>query len=103
MSKAAAYLVIEKILATGEPLASDWLTDGTTGYDFANLVCRLLLDGDTAQEIDRVWREFTEETIPTFGDLAVAAKKEIIGRSFGSEMQSLATKFLALLPQAQQD
>ena len=32
----AAGLWIEKILAPQESLSTDWLTDGTTGYDYMN-------------------------------------------------------------------
>ena len=97
------YIVAEKILAEGEDLPADWPVSGTTGYDFANLACGVLLDGETAGDVDRAWRDFTGETATRFGDLAVVAKKEVIQRSFGSEMGSLARKFLALLPQEQQD
>ena len=72
--------------------------NGTTGYDFANLACGLLLDVDTAGEVDRAWRDFTGEPVARFADLAVAAKKEVIRRSFGSEMNSLSRRFLDLLP-----
>lgn len=37
-----AYIIVEKILATGEELATDWQTDGTTGYDFMNEVSAVL-------------------------------------------------------------
>jgi (1->4)-alpha-D-glucan 1-alpha-D-glucosylmutase len=93
------YIVAEKILAENEDLPADWPVNGTTGYDFANLACGTLLDGETAGEVDRVWRDFTGETAPSFGDIAWAAKKEVLARSFGSEMNSLAREFGALLPQ----
>ena len=38
------YLVIEKILARHETVREDWPIDGTTGYEFANLVLGLLVD-----------------------------------------------------------
>ncbi|HZH06451.1 MAG TPA: hypothetical protein VEY69_07250, partial [Lautropia sp.] len=101
-SKGPLYIVAEKILAEGEDLPKDWPVSGTTGYDFANLACGLLLDVDTAAEVDAVWRRFTGETAARFGDLAVVAKKEVLGHSFGSEMGSLSRKFLTLLPQAMQ-
>jgi (1->4)-alpha-D-glucan 1-alpha-D-glucosylmutase len=101
-SKGPLYIVAEKILAEGEDLPRDWPVSGTTGYDFANLACGLLLDGETADEVDQVWRSFTRETAARFGDLAVAAKKEVIEHSFGSEMAVLSRKFLTLLPQSLQ-
>ena len=38
------YLVVEKILARHETLREDWPVEGTTGYEFANLVLGLLID-----------------------------------------------------------
>ena len=40
-----AYLIVEKILEAGEEL-SDWPCDGTTGYEFLNLVLGLFVDPD---------------------------------------------------------
>jgi (1->4)-alpha-D-glucan 1-alpha-D-glucosylmutase len=37
------YLIVEKILARHEVLREDWLVEGTTGYEFANLVLGLLV------------------------------------------------------------
>ena len=39
-----AGLWIEKILAPQETLSADWLTDGTTGYDYMNDVSGVLHD-----------------------------------------------------------
>ena len=38
------YVVVEKILGEGEPLPADWATDGTTGYEFINVVNGLFVD-----------------------------------------------------------
>ncbi len=97
------YIVAEKILAEGEDLPADWPVSGTTGYDFANLACGLLLDHETADGVDRAWRDFTGETTPRFVDMASAAKREVISSSFGSEMKVLSARFLKLLPEDRQD
>ncbi|GAA1948629.1 malto-oligosyltrehalose synthase [Nocardioides panacihumi] len=39
-----AYVLVEKILETGEELPRDWATAGTTGYDALALVDRVLTD-----------------------------------------------------------
>jgi (1->4)-alpha-D-glucan 1-alpha-D-glucosylmutase len=39
-----AYVLVEKILETGEHLPADWATQGTTGYDALALVDRVLTD-----------------------------------------------------------
>ena len=38
------YLLVEKILMSGEKLRPDWPVSGTTGYDFTNQVNELLVD-----------------------------------------------------------
>ena len=101
--KEPLYIVAEKILAEGEDLPREWPVNGTTGYDFANLACGLLLDGETAAAVEHAWRDFTGETAAHFADLAVVAKKEVIGRSFGSELRSLSRRFLELLPSGPRD
>lgn len=50
-----AYLVVEKILAPGEKLASDWRTDGSSGYSFMNEVSAVLHDGDGAAPLSALW------------------------------------------------
>ena len=46
----APWIVVEKILGAGEQLPVTWPVDGTTGYDHADIVDRLLVDpaGETA-------------------------------------------------------
>lgn len=39
-----AYVLVEKILETGEELPQSWATEGTTGYDLLALVDRVLVD-----------------------------------------------------------
>ena len=96
---ARLYVVAEKILAPHEELPAHWPVDGTTGYDFANLVCGVLLDSRTAPAIDAIWRGFTGERSPRFADLARAAKKEVLAASFGAEWRALSRRFCSLLAQ----
>ena len=39
-----AWLVVEKILAVGEPLPASWPVDGTTGYDALREICGVFVD-----------------------------------------------------------
>ncbi len=93
------YLVAEKILAEGEDLPAEWPVNGTTGYDFGNLVCGVLLDREAVGEIDRIWRDFTGETAPDFRAMAIEAKREVMAASFGGELRSLARGFAAVSQQ----
>ncbi|MDF1605303.1 malto-oligosyltrehalose synthase [Nocardioides sp. YIM 152315] len=47
-----AYVLVEKILESGEKLPSDWATRGTTGYDALALVDRVLTDPAGQEPLD---------------------------------------------------
>lgn len=89
------YIAAEKILAPGESLPPDWPIAGTTGYDFANQVAGLMVDGDQVPALDAAWREFTGETATTFADVAREARREILLDAFGSELRRLVALALA--------
>ncbi len=97
---APIYLVAEKILAEGEDLPAEWPVNGTTGYEFGNLACGVLLDGDAVEEIDDIWRGFTGETAADFRSMAIQAKHEVMKASFGGELRSLARGFVAVAQQS---
>ena len=76
---------VEKILATHERLPTDWLTDGTTGYDFMNDVSAVLHDPDSEAEITRIWTEQTGRAA-AFETEAQAARRQILRDSLSSEL-----------------
>ena len=53
------WIVAEKILEGTERLRQDWLVDGTTGYDFLNLVGGLFVDPAAEVALTQTYREFT--------------------------------------------
>ena len=55
----AADLWVEKILAPHERLPTDWLTDGTTGYDFMNEVSAVLHDPAGEAPLTALWTTLT--------------------------------------------
>ncbi len=57
--KGPAYFVVEKILAPGERLSTDWKIDGTTGYTFMNEVGALLHDPRGEAPLTALWTELT--------------------------------------------
>ncbi len=83
------YLVVEKILTGNERLPQDWPIEGTTGYEFANLVNGLFVDGNAATKMERIYRSFTGQTI-AFPDLAYSCKKLILKVALASELNVLA-------------
>jgi (1->4)-alpha-D-glucan 1-alpha-D-glucosylmutase len=50
-----AYIVVEKILADGEILPTDWQVDGTTGYDFMNEISALEHQPDDGV-LESIWQ-----------------------------------------------
>ena len=87
-----AYLVIEKILAAGEPLAADWLTDGTTGYDFMNDVSAVLHDPAGASALDALWTDLSGRTADFHSEERLA-RTETLDRSFAGQLDACAAAF----------
>ena len=53
--KGPAWLVVEKILGAGEHLPDDWSVDGTSGYDFMDVVSGLLHDPAGEMPLRHLW------------------------------------------------
>jgi (1->4)-alpha-D-glucan 1-alpha-D-glucosylmutase len=72
-----------------EQLPADWPTDGTTGYDFLNRANGLFVDSTNASVFDDLYREFTGNDTD-FDSLVYRSRKQVLERSFASEVNSLA-------------
>jgi malto-oligosyltrehalose synthase len=89
----APYIVVEKILLRGEALPKSWHTDGTSGYDFMNEANAVQHDADGEPILGALWASISGRC----ADFAVeeeAARREIIARSFSSQLEACATSFL---------
>ena len=86
---APSYLIVEKILAHYEGLRGDWELDGTTGYEFANLVLGLMLDPAGEPAISSAYSGFTGERA-TFAQIARDSKLGIMRNEMASELEMLA-------------
>ena len=84
-----AYLIAEKILTGNEKLRKQWPIDGTTGYEFANLVNGLFVDGSAATTMERIYRFFIGSS-QEFADLVYQSKKLILKVVLASELNVLA-------------
>jgi len=84
------YVVVEKILTANEELRPDWPVQGTTGYEFANLVNGLFVDGAAAAKMERIYRSFSGRSVD-FRDLVYACKKLILKVALAGELNVLAT------------
>ncbi len=80
---------VEKILASHERLAADWLTDGTTGYDFMNDAAAILHDPQGEAEITRIWTEATGRP-GIFEEESIPARRLILHSSLSSELYATA-------------
>jgi (1->4)-alpha-D-glucan 1-alpha-D-glucosylmutase len=89
------YLVVEKILAPHERLRADWLIEGTTGYDFLNLVNGLLVDGKAEGALERVYREFSRRD-SSFEEVRYRSKKHVVNFLLASEHHVLAHRLKRL-------
>jgi (1->4)-alpha-D-glucan 1-alpha-D-glucosylmutase len=83
------YLVVEKILAQHETLREDWPVDGTTGYDFANLVLGLLVDQTGEAPLSQFYQDFTGHC-ERFASIVRECKLRIMDHEMASELTVLA-------------
>jgi (1->4)-alpha-D-glucan 1-alpha-D-glucosylmutase len=83
------YLVVEKILARDETLRRDWPVEGTTGYEFANLVLRVLTHPDGEDALTRAYVDHTGEIQP-FSAVVRDGKRRILRDDMASELNVLA-------------
>jgi (1->4)-alpha-D-glucan 1-alpha-D-glucosylmutase len=83
------YLVVEKILSLHESLRDDWPVDGSTGYEFANLVLGLLIDPAGEESITRTYAQFTGERA-TFKEIVRDCKLRIMRNEMAGELNVLA-------------
>ncbi|MBU6456472.1 MAG: malto-oligosyltrehalose synthase [Bradyrhizobium sp.] len=87
------YLVIEKILGEGEPLASFSGVHGTTGYEWLNVITHALVDGNGLGPLDEIWRQISNQP-PRFEPVLREAKRRVLETLLTSEFTVL-TRLLA--------
>ncbi len=85
----APVIWVEKILAPHERLPADWLTDGTTGYDFMSDVAALLHDPAGAAPLTALWTARSGRPAG-FAAEAVAARRQILRETLSSELWATA-------------
>ncbi|HSS99966.1 MAG TPA: malto-oligosyltrehalose synthase, partial [Terriglobales bacterium] len=83
------YVVAEKILSGDEPMPADWPVNGTTGYDFCNLVNGLFVDTTSAAKIRRMYRGFLAQALE-YRPVLYRCKKNVMRNALASELNVLA-------------
>lgn len=88
-ARAPFYLVMEKIVGEGERLPEFPGMQGTTGYEWLNLISRVLLDGKGFETLDETWRQ-ASNIAPDFAPVLRAAKQRVMETLLASEFTVLA-------------
>ncbi len=92
------YLLVEKILGTGERLNADWPIHGTTGYAFLSFVNGLFVQESHQRQIEQLYSRFTKNTLP-YDDLIYQCKKLIMTSSMAGEINALGHELNVLSEQ----
>jgi (1->4)-alpha-D-glucan 1-alpha-D-glucosylmutase len=82
------WVVVEKILAPGEALSPQWPVDGTTGYDFLNVLSGLFIDPNGKGPLTDCYHEFTGQTAG-YEEVVRAKKTHVLKHLFISELAHL--------------
>jgi (1->4)-alpha-D-glucan 1-alpha-D-glucosylmutase len=83
------YVLVEKILETGETLTSSWATAGTTGYDVLGLVDRVLTDPAGEAPLTALEARLRGGPLD-FHELVHDTKRAVADGILGSEIRRLA-------------
>jgi len=73
-----AWIVGEKVLSPGEWLPENWAVDGTTGYDFLNLVSSLFVDSKGAAGMDGALTQFLGKPADSFEVVCNQARRQVL-------------------------
>lgn len=85
------YVVAEKILMRNESLRPTWAVEGTSGYDFLNVLNGLFVDRSKEKAFRILYRRFTGWSAE-FKDLVTDSKRLILQVAMSSELNVLARK-----------
>jgi (1->4)-alpha-D-glucan 1-alpha-D-glucosylmutase len=83
-----AYVLVEKILETGETLPEDWATEGTTGYDALGLVDRVLTDPAGQEPLDALETRLRGAPVD-WAELIHRTKREVADGILHSEVRRI--------------
>jgi (1->4)-alpha-D-glucan 1-alpha-D-glucosylmutase len=88
----SAWLVVEKILGTGEPLPADWPVAGTSGYDALAEICGVFVDPAGERPLTKLVSEYrAEESGPQdFPTMSRDCRRLIVTTSLRAEVLRIA-------------
>jgi (1->4)-alpha-D-glucan 1-alpha-D-glucosylmutase len=85
------YVVVEKILGHDELLRREWPVQGTTGYEFMNLLNGVFVDASNGQALRELYADFTGARVK-FSDLVYECKRLILKAAMSSELYVLSRR-----------
>jgi len=91
------YVIVEKILANGEALPSDWPVAGTTGYEFISALSQLLIDPSGLRYLEQEY-EMLDAGAADFQKGLRDAKRLMVARNFEGEVERLTGLAHAVTP-----
>ncbi|MDR2728189.1 MAG: hypothetical protein LBB56_03585, partial [Chitinispirillales bacterium] len=83
------FIIVEKILGFEEYIRDGWPVQGTTGYDFLNMVSQVLCSTDHDQKLEKIYRGFTGMN-KSVERLTLEKKRLIIARHMAGDIDNLA-------------
>lgn len=84
-----AYIIVEKILIEKEKLFSNWPVQGTTGYDFLNIVNGIFCLRKNQRKFNRIYSKFSGIKTP-YDELISQKKRLIIEKHMAGNIDNLA-------------
>lgn len=93
-----SYVLVEKILARGEDLPSDWPVSGSTGYDYLNEANGIFVEPEGAKCVEESYSEFIGRK-QDFSDVLYQKKKLVMNTLLGVEMRTLGRQLAELAAQ----
>jgi malto-oligosyltrehalose synthase len=87
------YIVVEKILHSGEELPQNWPIQGNTGYDFLAMVNNLFTFKNSDNRFDNFYCELTGET-KSIAEQINEKKSYILHQHMSGELQNLYELFM---------
>jgi (1->4)-alpha-D-glucan 1-alpha-D-glucosylmutase len=88
LASSPAPVFVEKILARGESLPSDWPVAGTTGYDFLNNLNCFFVNPLGTEKLEQIYFKFLGKSL-VYEEVLYHKKKSVMTTLLGVEMRAL--------------
>jgi (1->4)-alpha-D-glucan 1-alpha-D-glucosylmutase len=85
------YIIVEKILSRDEQLPGAWPVQGTTGYEFMNLLNGVFVEGRNSKAFHQLYSDFSGQSA-RFRDVVYVSKKVVLEAAMSSELHVLARR-----------